>query len=185
MQMTIIYPDKKTSTFNSGTTTNDTNAQKITNDTLFQIGSETKSYTAALIVKLDALGRLSLDDKVGKYFPEYQRWRNISIWQLLHNNSGIPNYSENKAFQKAIAENPQRSWTPKELLAIATKMPIAFSPRNSMASSHTISCSSSGSISESPVRFPQSCCSVVSCLRVGQTRASAPRATRSQHGFHC
>ena len=127
MQMTIIMPNKDPITINSGKTLK-SGGTKITDDTLFQIGSDTKSFTAALLVKLEGEGKLKLTDSVTKYLPQYPQWKNITLSQLLHNNSGIPSYSEDKDFQKEIAEHPKYQWQPAELVAIAAKKQADFLP---------------------------------------------------------
>lgn len=60
-----------------------------TSNTIFQIGSTTKEFTAAVILKLAEQQRLSLDDKLSKYFPDYKRGNEISIRHLLTHTSGI------------------------------------------------------------------------------------------------
>lgn len=69
-------------------------AKPIGPDTLFDIGSNTKGFTAALVLKLEADGRLSLDDTIGRWLPQYPAWKNVTIRSLLQMVSGIPNYSE-------------------------------------------------------------------------------------------
>jgi D-alanyl-D-alanine carboxypeptidase len=128
MQMTIILPHQAPRTFTSGTATKAADAPVITHSTLFQIGSETKSFTAALILKLEMDGKLKLTDTLGEYFPQYKQWRQITLSQLLHNNSGIPSYSENKVFQQQIKMKPDNLWTSSELIAIAAKRKDDFAP---------------------------------------------------------
>ncbi len=63
-------------------------------NTLFHMGSTSKSFVAAVILKLEAAGELTLDDTVGEWLPEYPAWGDVSIRRLLNMSSGIPNYSE-------------------------------------------------------------------------------------------
>ena len=64
----------------------------------FEIGSVTKQFTAAAILKLAAEGKLSLADDFTKYLSYDTKGRKISIDQLLNHTSGIPSYTEMEAF---------------------------------------------------------------------------------------
>lgn len=57
--------------------------------TIYQIGSTTKEFTAAVILKLAEQHKLKLEDKLGKYFPDYPRGNEITIRHLLTHTSGI------------------------------------------------------------------------------------------------
>jgi CubicO group peptidase (beta-lactamase class C family) len=61
-------------------------------DTVFQIGSLTKAFTAAAILKLQEDGKLNINDTVAKYIKDYPY--EISLYQLLTHTSGIPNFTE-------------------------------------------------------------------------------------------
>lgn len=64
----------------------------IDGETFFNIASISKQFTAAAIMQLAEQGKISLDDPVSKYFPEYKAdfWSRITIAHLLSHSSGIP-----------------------------------------------------------------------------------------------
>ncbi|NUR99594.1 MAG: beta-lactamase family protein [Kribbellaceae bacterium] len=68
---------------------NATTGVRTTADSLFQIGSISKSWTASMIVQLAAEGRLGLDDPIVKLLPEAPVDRRVTIRQLLTHTSGI------------------------------------------------------------------------------------------------
>jgi CubicO group peptidase (beta-lactamase class C family) len=62
-------------------------------NTIFQIGSITKQFTATVILKLQEEGKLSVHDKLDKYFPQFKYANEITIENLLTHTSGIYNYT--------------------------------------------------------------------------------------------
>ncbi|MGZ8363278.1 MAG: serine hydrolase domain-containing protein [Caulobacteraceae bacterium] len=58
-------------------------------DSVFRIGSLTKQFTAALIVKLAAEGRLGLDDPAARYLPVFANAKPFTLRQLLHHTAGL------------------------------------------------------------------------------------------------
>lgn len=74
----------------------------ITPDTRFRIGSVTKEFTAAAILKLAEEGRLSLDDPVGKFIPDWPRGHEVTLRQLLTHTSGIHNFTAKPDFQAHV-----------------------------------------------------------------------------------
>ncbi|MBR2280406.1 MAG: beta-lactamase family protein [Ruminococcus sp.] len=75
----VNYADKKKKT-------------KINEYTLFRVASITKQFTAAAIMILNERKKLSLKDKLGKYFPEYKNGKDVTIDQVLRMRGGIPDY---------------------------------------------------------------------------------------------
>jgi CubicO group peptidase (beta-lactamase class C family) len=67
--------------------------------TIFNIASLTKTFTAALIMKLQEAGKLSVQDRLQKYLPDYPNGDKITIRHLLTHTSGIPDYLQDKTFQ--------------------------------------------------------------------------------------
>jgi D-alanyl-D-alanine carboxypeptidase len=61
-------------------------------DTSFAIGSVTKQFACACILKLAEDGKLSVDDKVAKYYPDLTRAGEITLYQLMTHTSGFPDY---------------------------------------------------------------------------------------------
>jgi len=74
---------------------------------IFQLGSVTKQFTSAVILKLQAEHKLSLSDKLSKYFPDYPKGDSITIKELLTHTSGIYNYTNNRDFMKNEITKPK------------------------------------------------------------------------------
>ena len=84
-------------------------AAHVLNDsnTIFQIGSVTKQFTAAVILKLQEEGKLSVRDKLDEYFPQFKYAGEITIENLLTHTSGIYNYTNDiDEGDSAIVCNP-------------------------------------------------------------------------------
>lgn len=66
----------------------------VTRETVFEIGSMTKAFTAELIMMLEESGKLSVEDKISKYIDSSpETWKDITVRHLLTHTSGIPNYT--------------------------------------------------------------------------------------------
>lgn len=65
-----------------------------TDETIMGIGSLTKQFTATAILQLMEAGKLSLDQSLKTYLPDYQLGDKITIRQLLNMDSGIPDYTD-------------------------------------------------------------------------------------------
>jgi D-alanyl-D-alanine carboxypeptidase len=110
------------------------NDAPVSQDTLFQMGSTSKSFAAAVILKLEVAGKLSLEDTVGRWLPEYPAWKEVSIQRLLNMSSGIPTYSETEAMSRTWAEQPDRSLSAQDLVKLA--YPSATNKRPSTTGYH-------------------------------------------------
>jgi CubicO group peptidase (beta-lactamase class C family) len=74
----------------------------ITCDTRFRIGSITKQFTAAAILKLQEQGKLNIDDPIFKYIPDWPRGREVTLRHLLTHSSGIHNFTAKPGFQTNV-----------------------------------------------------------------------------------
>lgn len=63
--------------------------KKATLNTIYKVGSITKMFTATLIFKAVEAGKISLNDKLGQFFPSIPNADQISIEQMLGHKSGI------------------------------------------------------------------------------------------------
>lgn len=100
--------------------------QKTLNDehTIFMIGSITKEFTAAVILMLAEQKKLSLNDKVSKYFPGFVKGDSITLKNLLTHTSGIFNYTELGDIW-ALSARPTNE---QNVLDSIQKRPLLFSP---------------------------------------------------------
>jgi CubicO group peptidase (beta-lactamase class C family) len=95
-----------------------------TNQTKYRIGSVTKQFAAATILRLNEEGKLQLDDKLSKYFPDYPKGDSVTIHMLLNHTSGIKNYTDLPEFwPKAILPLSHDS-----MIALFKNKPYDFSP---------------------------------------------------------
>jgi len=65
----------------------------IDNETLFELASISKQFTAVAILQLNEAKKLSLDDDVTNFFPNFP-YKNITIHHLLTHTSGLPEYMD-------------------------------------------------------------------------------------------
>ena len=108
----------------------DPDSAPVDQDTLYQMGSTSKSFTVAVLLQLEAAGKLSIDNTLGKWLPQYSAWKDVTIRRLLNMTSGIPNYSETEWMSQAWANEPMRTFTLKELADVAypsatDKLPVS------------------------------------------------------------
>jgi len=65
----------------------------VTNNSVFRVGSVTKQFTAVALLLLAEEGKLSVRDKLSKYYPNFPRANDITLDEMLHHTSGIYNYT--------------------------------------------------------------------------------------------
>jgi CubicO group peptidase (beta-lactamase class C family) len=96
-----------------------------TPNTIFQVGSITKQFTTTVILKLAEENKLTLQDKLTKYFPDYPRGDEIKIEHLLSHTSGIYEYFRNPLYHQSKAEKPL---TKEDRMAFFKDKPMDFNP---------------------------------------------------------
>ncbi|AVH59450.1 MULTISPECIES: serine hydrolase domain-containing protein [Streptomyces] len=104
------------------------NGQKMSPDLYLRIGSETKTFTVTALLKLVDEGKVGLDDPIGTYVDGVPNGDEITLRELAGMRSGLFNYSEDPDFFKALTSDPQRPFTPRQLLDYAFRHPVLFPP---------------------------------------------------------
>ncbi|MET8134525.1 serine hydrolase domain-containing protein [Streptomyces sp. NPDC005251] len=97
-------------------------------DSYVRIGSETKTFTVTALLKLVDDGRVRLDDPISRYIHGVPNGRHITLRQLAEMRSGLFPYTSDADFEHDLLSNPQRTFTPRELLAYGYKHPNTFTP---------------------------------------------------------
>ncbi|MFF3089086.1 serine hydrolase domain-containing protein [Streptomyces nojiriensis] len=93
-----------------------------------RIGSVTKTFTVTALLELVDEGKVGLDDSIGKYVDGVPNGDRITLRELAGMRSGLFNYSADEDFYKAFTANPDRPFTPQELLGYSFKHPVLFEP---------------------------------------------------------
>jgi CubicO group peptidase (beta-lactamase class C family) len=87
-----------------------------TNDTVYEIGSNTKQFTAVALMMLVEEGKINLDDTLDKYIPEYSHAGEVTIRQLLNMTSGIVDYLNDGMYLKDFLQySNEEIFSDKEL----------------------------------------------------------------------
>jgi D-alanyl-D-alanine carboxypeptidase len=73
--------------------------------------SITKTFTAVLILGLCEESRLSLDDRLVRWFPRIAGADQISLRHLLNHTGGIPDYGGSRAYHQAVQSSPSSPWS--------------------------------------------------------------------------
>jgi D-alanyl-D-alanine carboxypeptidase len=97
-----------------------------------RVASISKAFSGAVALTLVERGKLSLADTIGRSLPGLPKaWRRITLSELLHHTSGLPDYSADKRFQMMLVANPHKRWRPRQLLRFVVDKPLRFTPPGS------------------------------------------------------
>jgi D-alanyl-D-alanine carboxypeptidase len=103
-------------------------------DHVFRIGSVTKMFTAAAILRLVEEGRLSLDDPISRFIPEFRTGGPVvSVHHLLAHTSGIRNYTSMAEWRT----QPDRPISHARMLEILAAAPPDFAPGEGVSYSNS------------------------------------------------
>jgi CubicO group peptidase (beta-lactamase class C family) len=94
-----------------------------TNDK-FQIGSVTKQFVAAALLKLQQENKLSLDDDIVKYLPNYPTLAGLKIRHILNHTAGIANYTDQASFWQLTTDD--KSLSLDDIIKYTALLPFDF-----------------------------------------------------------
>jgi CubicO group peptidase (beta-lactamase class C family)/GH35 family endo-1,4-beta-xylanase len=105
--------------------------QEVNGDTLFQIGSVTKTFTGLLLQDMIERGEMKLDDPVAKYLPASvkiptRNGKEITLHHLATHTSGLPFLPDN--LEPKRADNPRADYTVEQLYAFLSGYKLTSDP---------------------------------------------------------
>ncbi|HPI19029.1 MAG TPA: serine hydrolase domain-containing protein [Candidatus Kapabacteria bacterium] len=106
-------------------------------DYTFRIASNTKTMTVTVLLQLVAEGKLSLNDTLSKWYPEFKSSEKITIAMLCNMTSGYFNYTNDEEFKNIEEEQPDKIWKPMELIDLGLSHDLVFEPGKGLHYSNT------------------------------------------------
>lgn len=107
-------------------------SKTINSNTLFQIGSITKSFASVVLLQLAAESQYNynLDQPIGQWLENIpHQWQTITTRQLMHMVSGIPNYTDDESFITTYVFNTPYDYHPIDFFALSQAgYPVLFAP---------------------------------------------------------
>ncbi|MCK9616199.1 MAG: beta-lactamase family protein [Lentimicrobiaceae bacterium] len=94
----------------------------------FRIASNTKTFTGTVLLQLVGEGKISLNDKVTKYLPQYPTANGITLTMLANMTSGLFDYFDDDRWVEGFKATPLRIWSPAELADLSFSHPLLFTP---------------------------------------------------------
>lgn len=98
-------------------------------DDHLRVASVAKAYSGAVATSVVASGELTLDSTIGEKLPSLPAaWATVTLGELLHHTSGIPDFSGTKAFGEAVSKSLLVPPPHAELLSYVANDPLLFEP---------------------------------------------------------
>jgi D-alanyl-D-alanine carboxypeptidase len=94
-------------------------ASRVTPETVFEIGSITKTFTAALVLRLATEGTLDLDAPFTRWVEGFPHRSHATLRRLLNHTSGLADAFDNPELIPTLIFDPERRWTPHATFAYA------------------------------------------------------------------
>jgi D-alanyl-D-alanine carboxypeptidase len=118
----LIQRDGEVTRVAAGTA--DATGRELTTGQQFRVGSVSKTFIATMVMELVDEGRVDLDEPLGTYLPATPVGATTTVRQLLAHESGIADYTEQPAFSTTLFADPNRRFTPAQLLDTVVDEPV-------------------------------------------------------------
>ncbi|MEJ7623765.1 MAG: serine hydrolase [Pyrinomonadaceae bacterium] len=115
---------------------NEENKKPIDENTIFELASVSKQFTAMGIVILKERGKLSYEDKLTKFFPALDEYKDVTVRNLLAHTSGLPDYINPTRLQLLDQNKINKNDDIIEFL-IKQKIQLSFPPGTKFSYSNT------------------------------------------------
>jgi D-alanyl-D-alanine carboxypeptidase len=132
--MTVALAKKGTMLYVQGYGVSDLNTRRPTQPSvIFEIGSITKQFTAALIMKLQEQGQLHVDDSIAAYLPEYNFPSAVTLRMMLTHTSGLADFTNFPQLGDWVRNGVSEA----TVLTAVSQSPLQFAPGTQYAYSNS------------------------------------------------
>ena len=100
-------------------------------ETIYRIGSITKTFTAVMVMQLVEEGEVSLSTRLEKFFPDLPQFESVTIEHLLRHRSGIPGLSASSLPQQWFKETPSKQQKMELFRSLESEFPPGSQERYS------------------------------------------------------
>ena len=103
-----------------------------------RIASVAKAFSGAVALNLVRAGKLGLDDTIAQRLPGMPpAWAAVTLREMLNHTSGLPDYTQSKAFAEQASKDPRGYVAPHTLIDWVRADPLEFSPGSQYEYSNT------------------------------------------------
>ncbi len=132
-----LYRNGKLTTLSTGRADIKKSAKPRATDHM-RIASVAKAFSGAVALNLVRAGKLSLDDTISTVLPSVpSAWGQVTLEELLHHTSGVPDYTKSDGFVKQIETDPRGYVSPQKVISWVAKDPLVFKPGSKYEYSNT------------------------------------------------
>ncbi len=108
-----------------------------TSDMHYRNGAMAFTYMSTMLLELADQGKVKLDDKLSKFYPDLPEADHITLRNLANMTSGYADYVYQPEVLQGVSLDPFRQWTAEQLIKIGISAPMMFEPGTNFGYSHT------------------------------------------------